>query len=185
MERAIVLTGIGGQGIQLVGTLLSRAAVAADMHVSMLGVYGGEMRGGPSGSTIVISDERVKSPPKVSRAWSIISFHPKYWSQVAHAARPDTTVFYNQSLALTEHDGAVYKTVPVPATDIARSMGSEALGAMIMLGAFLRSTGLFSVDSIEGAMHASIPAYRHNRIAANVQGLQAGYAAVTPQGAAA
>jgi Pyruvate/2-oxoacid:ferredoxin oxidoreductase gamma subunit len=48
VEREILLTGIGGQGIQLAAQVLARAAVASGLEVMLFGSYGGTMRGGPT-----------------------------------------------------------------------------------------------------------------------------------------
>jgi 2-oxoacid:acceptor oxidoreductase gamma subunit (pyruvate/2-ketoisovalerate family) len=175
MERDIVLTGIGGQGVQLAGSIIAKGAVRDGKYVSMLGVYGGEMRGGPSGSTLILGDAPVQAPPKVSLAWSIMSFHPKYWCQAEDKARAGTLVLYNCDLAGKEHANAIYRTVPVSATSIARGLGSEALASMVMVGAYLQITGLVSLDAVKQAMAVAIPAYRANRIEANAHAIDAGY----------
>ena len=58
MERELVLTGIGGQGVQLAAQVLATAAVLEDRRVMLFGVYGGTMRGGSSDSTVVVADGR-------------------------------------------------------------------------------------------------------------------------------
>ena len=41
MERELLITGIGGQGIQLVAQVLARAATLEGREVMYLGLYGG------------------------------------------------------------------------------------------------------------------------------------------------
>ncbi len=48
-----MLTGVGGQGVQLAAQVLGRAAVHEGREVMMLGTYGGTMRGGSTDSTLV------------------------------------------------------------------------------------------------------------------------------------
>jgi hypothetical protein len=75
MEREILFTGIGGQGIQLAAQVLARAALAEGREVMLFGSYGGTMRGGPP--TRRSSSRRARvAPPIVSRAWSAIAMHP-------------------------------------------------------------------------------------------------------------
>jgi 2-oxoacid:acceptor oxidoreductase gamma subunit (pyruvate/2-ketoisovalerate family) len=177
MERNVVMTGIGGQGVQLAGNLLAKAAVREGNYVSLLGVYGGEMRGGPSGQTIIVGDRPIETPPKLSSAWSIVEFHPRFWDQVAHQAKPGTLVLFNSDLALDEHLGAAYRPVPFAATGIAREVGGELLATMVLMGAYLRLTGMVQLASFSDSMQSVIPAYRHDRIAENVRALAAGYEA--------
>ena len=56
MERELLLTGIGGQGVQLAAQVLARAAIAEGREVQMFGSYGGMMRGGNTEATLVIAD---------------------------------------------------------------------------------------------------------------------------------
>lgn len=176
MERDIVLTGVGGQGVQLAATILARGAVRDGKYVSMLGVYGGEMRGGPTGSTLIVGDTPVQAPPKVSTAWSIMAFHPKFWGMVSDKASQGTLVIYNSDLSGDEHANAVYRGIGVPATRIARGLGSEQLASMVMVGAYLRITGMVDIEAVKQAMADSIPKYRADRIEANAQALDAGFA---------
>ena len=56
MERELLITGIGGQGVQLAAQVLARAATLEGREVMYLGLYGGMMRGGNTDSTIVVAD---------------------------------------------------------------------------------------------------------------------------------
>ena len=67
MERELVLTGIGGQGVQLAAQVLARAAIAEGREVQMFGSYGGMMRGGNTEATVVIADGAIEAPPTVGR----------------------------------------------------------------------------------------------------------------------
>lgn len=133
------------------------------------------MRGGPTGSTLIIGDAPVQAPPKVSTASSMIVFHPKYWQMVSDKTSQGTLVVYNSDLSEGEHDGASYRAVPIPATALARSLGSESLASMILAGAYARATGVASLDALKHAMTASIPKYRASRIESNAKALEAGY----------
>src|SRR4029077_5323711 len=79
-ERELLLTGIGGQGVQLAAQVIARAAVLEGRDVMLFGVYGGVMRGGNSDATVVVGDGPVQAPPIVSHAWSAIVLHPRYWA---------------------------------------------------------------------------------------------------------
>ena len=55
-RRDVILTGIGGQGIQLCAKVLALAAAADDHHVMLSSYFGGEMRGGRTEATVVTRD---------------------------------------------------------------------------------------------------------------------------------
>src|SRR5947199_7128852 len=97
MEREVLITGIGGQGVQLAAQVLARAATLEDREVMFLGLYGGMMRGGNTDSTIVIADGPIAAPPVVSRAWSAIAMHDDYWPPVEAKLRPGALVLVNDA----------------------------------------------------------------------------------------
>ncbi len=94
-ERELLITGIGGQGVQLAAQVVARAATLEGRDVMFFGVYGGMMRGGPTDSTVVIGDEPITSPPVVSRAWSAIAMHDEHWAPLVPRLRPGAIVFVN------------------------------------------------------------------------------------------
>ena len=73
-----MLTGIGGQGVQLAAQVLARAAMVEERQVMLLGTYGGTMRGGNTDSTLVVADAPIEAPPIVSRTWAVIAMHHRF-----------------------------------------------------------------------------------------------------------
>jgi hypothetical protein len=79
MERSMLMTGIGGQGIQLAAQVVARAAVLDGREAQRFGSYGGMMRGGNGkvGSQICpipgsrsTSTRRRSILPRVTATWS-------------------------------------------------------------------------------------------------------------------
>ena len=77
MERELLLTGIGGQGVQLAAQVLARGATLDGRHVMLFGVYAGAMRGMNTDATVVIGDGPLQSPPLISHTWSAIGMHDR------------------------------------------------------------------------------------------------------------
>src|SRR5438034_6065909 len=88
VERELLITGIGGQGVQLAAQVIARGATLEGRNVSFLGLYGGMMRGGNTDSTLVIADAPIESPPVVSHTWSAIAMHDEFWEPVEAKLRP-------------------------------------------------------------------------------------------------
>ena len=88
IEREVFLTGIGGQGVQLAARVLALAAMREGRNVMSLGTYGGTMRGGNTESTVVVADGPIVSPPVVSRGWSAVVVHPRYWGALRRKLQP-------------------------------------------------------------------------------------------------
>ena len=63
MERELIVTGIGGQGIQLLAKTLALAATREGRYAMLAADYGGEMRGGPSKAGVVIGDAPLHALP--------------------------------------------------------------------------------------------------------------------------
>lgn len=173
MEREIIFTGIGGQGIQLMAKVLAQAAATEGKHALLFGVYGGAMRGSPSESTLVIGDEEIQAPPIVSHCWSVVAMHPQSLATLAPKLRPDGRLFLNETL-VAENPRPDVMSIAIPATRLAEQAGNLMGAAMIMLGAFVASTRLVAIDSLVAAMHASLPPHRQQLFEKNVQLLNQG-----------
>src|SRR5712691_6672011 len=173
MERELLITGIGGQGVQLAAQVLARAATLEGREVMYLGLYGGMMRGGNTDSTVVVADAPILAPPVVSCAWSAIAMHDDYWPAVEAKLRPGGLVLVNDATFTSEvrTDVVVHR---VPATTVATDLGSPLSGSMVMIGAFCATTGIVTEDGLIAAMRASIPPYRTQHIEANERALRAG-----------
>ena len=82
MEREVMWTGIGGQGVQLGAQVLARAAILEGRHAMLFGTYGGEMRGGHTDCTLVLADGPIETPPIVSKTWSATRWRG-FWTMPA------------------------------------------------------------------------------------------------------
>ena len=73
MEHETFVSGIGGQGIQLISKMLAVSAMETGRHVMLNGVYGGEMRGGKSLATVIIGSRPLRALlPKISRRSALV-----------------------------------------------------------------------------------------------------------------
>ena len=173
-ERELLITGIGGQGVQLAAQVIARAATLEGRDVMFFGVYGGMMRGGPTDSTVVVADGPITSPPVVSRSWSAIAMHDEHWAPLVPRLRPGAIVLVNDETFTAEIDADV--TVHrVAATELAAELGNRLGGSMVMAGAYAGVTGIVDVDSLVAAMRASIPSYRVQHADSNERALRAGW----------
>lgn len=177
-EREVLLTGVGGQGVQLAAQVLARGATAEGRYVMLFGVYGGAMRGMNTDGTVVVGDEPLLAPPLVSHTWSAVAMHDKYWGPVVPKLRDDAVVLVNDTTFETRLDTSRFRVFRVAATEIATSLGNELGASMAMVGAYVGITGLVGLHAAIAGMRASIPPYRHQHIEANERAIVAGYDAV-------
>ena len=183
MERELILTGVGGQGIQLAAQVLARAAVLEDRHVLMLGTYGGNMRGGNTDCTLIVGDAPIASPPIVSRAGAAIVMHHRFWEPVRAKLRTQALVFLNAGVFDAEIDRAEHRVFDVPAREIAAQVGSPLTASMVLVGFYAGATALVGIDALVESMRESLPGYRQQHAGQNEKALRAGFAAA-PHGAA-
>ena len=178
MERELVMTGIGGQGIQLASEVLARAALAEGREVQLFGNYGGMMRGGNTEATLVVADAAIEAPPTVGHTWSAIVMHHEYSASTLSRLRPDSLVLVNRTV-VGDSLGTIPGTViDVPATDLAVETGNVMTASMVMIGAYAALTGIVSLRGLADAVADALPPYRQQHVALNVAALEAGFAAV-------
>jgi Pyruvate/2-oxoacid:ferredoxin oxidoreductase gamma subunit len=179
LELELVLSGIGGQGIQLIGKALAQAAVGEGRHALVYGEYGGEMRGGKSLVNVVIGPERLKALPVVYSASHVIALHQKYWDEILTRVAPGALIFTDSSLR--DQIIAPGRTVEaVPVYDLAKQAGNAQAAGFVMLAAFATATGIVRLDSLVGAMKQLVPSYRRQHVETNEAALRLGAAAVAP-----
>lgn len=183
MEREVLFTGIGGQGVQLAAHVIAQAAILEDRHVMLLGTYGGTMRGGNTDVSLVVGDAPITSPPVVSRAWSAVLMHHAYWAPLRAKLVDGSVVVVNAPLFEAELDRRSLRVFDVDATRIASEAGSALAASLALVGGYASITGLVGVDSLVDAMRASLPPYRRQHAETNEKALRAGFAAA-PAGAA-
>lgn len=177
MEREILFTGVGGQGVQLGAQVLARAAILAGRHVTLLGTYGGTMRGGNTDATLIVADEPVSTPPIVSQAGAAIAVHHAFWEPSRAKLRDGAVVVINESLFEGALDQDRHRVVDVPATELAQQAGSSMSASMVLVGAFAATTGLVELQQLIEGMRESVPAYRRQHLETNQKALSLGWEA--------
>jgi Pyruvate/2-oxoacid:ferredoxin oxidoreductase gamma subunit len=185
VERELMLTGIGGQGVQLAAQVIARAAVLEGRQAMLFGVYSVMMRGGNSDSTVVVADGPVQAPPLLSHTWSALVMHHEFWEPMKAKIKRDGVVLLNSSLFEGELDRDAYRVFDVPVTDLAASLGNPLGASMVMTGAYAAITGLIGLDAAVEAMTQSLPSYRQQHIEGNRIALHAGFDAAGEQRLAA
>ena len=183
MERELLVTGIGGQGVQLAATILAQAATAEGRAVQMCGSYGGMMRGGNTEATVVVADSPIEAPPTISAAWSAILMHHDFSARAIACLRPGGVALVNSTVFEGDFDRSAYIVIDVPATSMALDLGNIMAASMVMAGAYTAVTGLVGLPAVRAAARAALPSYRVHHAELNERSLDAGYGAA-PRNAA-
>ncbi len=140
-----IFSGFGGQGVLMMGTSLAHSAMSKGYQVTYLPAYGAEMRGGTANCTVAVSDEEIASPISsepdylvVMNAPSLLTFQNKVSS--------GGIIFINSSIIDARPIRQDIKTFCVPCTDMAQELGNNRVANIIMMGAFIRKSGVVSSE---------------------------------------
>jgi 2-oxoglutarate ferredoxin oxidoreductase subunit gamma len=177
MTTRTIMAGFGGQGVVLMGTLLSYTAMVEGKHTTFFPSYGAEMRGGTANCSVVVSDREIASPivnqPDCVVAMNIASLN-KFESRV----RPGGIVFVNSSLIGRKVDRDDVEEVRVPASGIAEALGSAKAANMVMLGGIVKKTGVVSLESLSAGLEKVLSERAMALLDINRRALKKGYEAV-------
>jgi len=148
MERNLMVAGFGGQGVMMLGKLLSYATCeSTDYNVTFFPSYGAEQRGGTANCYVVISDEPIGAPLGDSMDDLIVMNGPSL-NKFLYKLVPGGTLFINSSIVTDEVTRTDVKVVRAPVTELALEMGSAKVLNIIMLGVYIGYTKCLPEDVV-------------------------------------
>jgi 2-oxoglutarate ferredoxin oxidoreductase subunit gamma len=177
MTHELVIAGFGGQGVMLMGQLITEAGLKEDKKVTWLPSYGPEMRGGTANCCVVVSDQDIGSPIVLSPTAAIV-MNIQSFEKFAPMVREGGILLINSSLIEQECLRTDIKQYRIPANEIAEKIGSGRVANMVMLGAFLEATHAVEVESIVYTLKKKLPSHRQNLMPLNEEALKAGAAQI-------
>ncbi|HEU5360728.1 MAG TPA: 2-oxoacid:acceptor oxidoreductase family protein [Candidatus Deferrimicrobiaceae bacterium] len=175
MTTDVIMAGFGGQGILMIGNLLSLAAMEEGRNVTYFPAYGVEMRGGTANCTVVISDEEIGSPV-VGFPKSCVIMNGPSLEKYLPLLQKGGNLIINRSLVdpanVTRGD---LKILSIPANDIAReATGSPQLASMVALGAYVAATGVVRMQTLFDCLPKVVSKKYERFIPLNVNALKEG-----------
>jgi len=157
-EKEILITGFGGQGIILTGSILGRAATLYDgRHATMTQSYGPEARGGSCSSQVIISPEEILFPC-VEQPQVLICMSQEGLDKNLNSLVPGGLLIWDTDLVTTRDLNPGWTAYPVPATRLAEELGNKMMANIVMLGFLSGVTDLVAVESLRQAVLSSVPA---------------------------
>jgi len=147
----IVAAGFGGQGIMVLGKLLSLAAMKEGKQVTWMPSYGAEVRGGTAHSMTVISDEAIASPVVSTPAICIVMNRPSLLKFKDRIEKGGLLVV-NTSLVKDKLKKKGIDVLEVPATDMANDLGNVKVANMVILGALIKKKKIVSIKTITDSL---------------------------------
>ncbi len=151
MKEQIILAGFGGQGIMIAGRLLSYCGMLEGRQVCWLPSYGPEMRGGTANCNVTLSDRSISSPV-ITHATSVIVMNKPSFEKFEPNVLPNGSVLINSSLIDIKSKRSDIKSYCVPANEIAKEVGSNKTANIVMLGAYIKVTGILKRETVSRAI---------------------------------
>ena len=154
-EFSMKIAGFGGQGVLLLGQLLTEMGMREGLEVSWLPSYGPEMRSGSAHCHVFLSKGRIGSPlaahPDVLVAMNEIALH-KFAPQVA----PGGLILYNANRLPNDFLLPQARVICIPASEMADKLGSTKVANVVMMGALLEETECLLAATAEGVLKTKI-----------------------------
>jgi 2-oxoglutarate ferredoxin oxidoreductase subunit gamma len=174
MITRTIFSGFGGQGVLLMGYVLSHGAMAKGLNVTYYPSYGAEMRGGTANCTVTLSDKKVASPvasnPDVLVAMNFPSLEKFLPTMVKNGL-----VFLNASLIEEPPSRSDVEWVRVPTLELAQEVGSERTANMVMIGVVCAKAGLLTLEETVTGMRAALKG-KEKLFNINEKGIKRGFA---------
>lgn len=147
----VILSGVGGQGIVVGGTLLGKAAVEyAGKNAVSTSEYGVETRGTFTKSSVIISDSDIFYTDAIDPD-IVIALADVAYKKYANELNEKTIMIYDNTY-IKEEKNIKCEQIGFPITKIAKDIGSEAAANIVALGIILNKTKVIKKEFMEKAL---------------------------------
>ncbi|MBM4248584.1 MAG: 2-oxoacid:ferredoxin oxidoreductase subunit gamma [Euryarchaeota archaeon] len=164
----VCFSGLGGQGISLLGLVLGEAAARSGHNALQTQSYGAEARGGASYSIVIVSKERILdiAPDELDLLVAMSQpAHDRFSGMLGAGGR----LFYESELVRPAGPGGL----GIPATSLSRRhLGKELYANMVMLGFFVREGRAVDAARAREAVAACVP---ERTVGDNLKAFEVGY----------
>ena len=173
MEKGVVISGFGGQGVMLAGELLAEAGKEEGKYVTFLPSYGPEMRGGTANCHVIVSDTTIASPiigyPEVAIILNLPSLD-KYEPLM----KKDGIIIINKTLVPREVKRDDVRVLQIDAQHVAEDLGNKKVVNMILLGAYVEIEKPVKIETLKNALKSYLTGRKVELIEVNERALEKG-----------
>jgi 2-oxoglutarate ferredoxin oxidoreductase subunit gamma len=169
-----IFAGFGGQGVLMMGYTLAHGAMSAGYHVTYLPAYGAEVRGGTANCTIAVADDEIASPIASEPDHLVVLNAPSLYSFQNRVA-PGGSLFLNSSIISVEPSRRDVRIFKIPSAEMAEKLGNPRTANTVMMGAFLKITGLVPPDIYLSSMEEVLGSKKKSIIEINRKAFAAGF----------
>ncbi|RKX55054.1 MAG: 2-oxoacid:ferredoxin oxidoreductase subunit gamma [Thermotoga sp.] len=173
MNNKLIAAGFGGQGMMLLGQLIAYAGMLEGKHVTWLPSYGPEMRGGTANCTVIVSDKPIGAPV-VAMPTEIIAMNIPSMLKFTPTLVEKGKLFLNSSMIDREPGRTDIEVMRVPANEIADELGNLKVANIVMLGAYIKKTGILSQNSIKSALEHKLVGKKKELLELDIKAFEKG-----------
>lgn len=170
MNGKLILSGIGGQGIVLMGQYLGYAAIRHGGIVTLAPSYGQEKRGSYVHCHLSIGDEL--SSPSIDQADAVFVMDDDSIALYESYVKSGGTLLINSDTVTRQPVRTDIVIVNLPLSTLALKVGTLKSANMVGLGALVRTCGIVPLETVEDILRERMkPAI----VESNLKALKLGY----------
>jgi 2-oxoglutarate ferredoxin oxidoreductase subunit gamma len=170
----VVFSGFGGQGVIMMGYLLAISGMYEEKNITCLPSYGAEVRGGTANCTVVISSEEIASPVASEPEYAVLMNNPSLF-RFQNQIQSGGTIFLNSSMIESRPIRGDLEIYEIPVNDLVKQLPGNKASNIIMLGAFIKKTGLVSLETVNRALKDTFGSRNPTILKSNKAALLLGY----------
>ena len=177
----IKVAGFGGQGVMMFGQILAYSATKDELFGLWFPSYGPETRGGTANCSVIVSSEQINSPI-FKNSDHLVAFNGPSLEKFRKNLTENGLILFNSSIIKEEVTECECTCLGVPVNDIALELGNVKVANMVMMGAYLELTKMFSDETILYVIKKILGERKAHLVDVNIKALEAGKAFVKNAG---
>jgi 2-oxoglutarate ferredoxin oxidoreductase subunit gamma len=131
------------------------------------------MRGGTANCIVIVADEAIGAPLVRNPQAAIVMNLPSL-DKFEPLLAPGGTLIVNTSLIDRRVSRNDLSVTPIPATEMAESLGDKRLANMVMLGALLARLPVLSLEEVKISLQTHLPEQKQHLLRRNIDALDRG-----------
>lgn len=152
----VLISGMGGQGVVLLGTVLGAAAANEGKYATQAPSYGTETRGSPAESQVVISPKRIGFP-EVEKIDVFVAMTQTALNRRKDELRKESRVIVDPDLVRTI-PATIERVWRIPAVKLSEQhLASRNYANIVMFGALVKLIGVVSSEAARNAIRTVVP----------------------------
>jgi len=169
--KQVRLSGFGGQGVVLAGTILGYAAIKDGKWVAGSSSYGAQARGGSARSDVVLSGGPIVFPHVIEADILVAMAQTAYTKYTEELAQESWVIYDDELVSARSIEHATQIGVPATASAL-KELKQQQSANIVILGALAAITGIVSKGALSAAIGENV-SERFKEL--NLKALELGY----------